>query len=261
MACPVCGKHDWCGVLEDGTVAICMRVASERQARNGGWVHHLLDTVGAVRVQEVVRAERPVNVRDWNRLLRGFARGSDNSFDLALHLQLRESSLQRLGCVWAKPFRAWAFPMRNADREVTGVRLRNLNGRKWAIRGSREGLFIPAGWEPNGTMVLICEGPTDTAAALDLGFQAVGRPSCVGGTALLEKLIRGVPVVVVADRDGPGVEGAERLGASLLRGASSVKLLRPPPWVKDLRDWKALGLSPAALRAIIDNANLFTGRQ
>lgn len=36
--CAVCGKPDWCGFTADGLIC-CMRVASYRQAGNGGWFH------------------------------------------------------------------------------------------------------------------------------------------------------------------------------------------------------------------------------
>lgn len=41
--CPVCGKPDWCGVTEDGALAICMRVSdgSLRESGNNGFVHVL----------------------------------------------------------------------------------------------------------------------------------------------------------------------------------------------------------------------------
>src|SRR5262249_59337763 len=39
--CPICDKTDWCSVSEDGTKAICMRVPSERETRNGGYLHIL----------------------------------------------------------------------------------------------------------------------------------------------------------------------------------------------------------------------------
>jgi len=41
--CPICEKPDWCGLTDDGAIAICMRVVdgSIRDARNGGFVHVL----------------------------------------------------------------------------------------------------------------------------------------------------------------------------------------------------------------------------
>lgn len=39
--CPICAHSDWCGTSADGTLACCMRVAGQRKARNGGWLHRL----------------------------------------------------------------------------------------------------------------------------------------------------------------------------------------------------------------------------
>jgi hypothetical protein len=41
--CPICEKPDWCGVTDDGVLAICMRVAdgAATEAKNGGFVHVL----------------------------------------------------------------------------------------------------------------------------------------------------------------------------------------------------------------------------
>ncbi len=36
--CPVCGKHDWCRIFEDGGVE-CMRVESSVACASGGWMH------------------------------------------------------------------------------------------------------------------------------------------------------------------------------------------------------------------------------
>jgi hypothetical protein len=79
--------------------------------------------------------------------------------------------------------------MMDVAGRVQGIRLRFSNGRKLAVRGGREGLFVPSGLAATNQL-LICEGPTDTAALLDLGFAAVGRPSCAGGTRLLVELLR-----------------------------------------------------------------------
>lgn len=36
--CPICGKHDWCRIFEDGGVE-CMRVESPVACASGGWMH------------------------------------------------------------------------------------------------------------------------------------------------------------------------------------------------------------------------------
>lgn len=37
--CPACGRPDWCVISADRSVAICMRIASDRPTRNGGFLH------------------------------------------------------------------------------------------------------------------------------------------------------------------------------------------------------------------------------
>lgn len=44
--CPVCGARKWCGF--DDQRVVCMRVPSDRPARNGGWVHHLAQPPAAL---------------------------------------------------------------------------------------------------------------------------------------------------------------------------------------------------------------------
>ena len=41
--CPVCGKHDWCLISQDGKAAICARIESDKPAGNkgAGWIHTL----------------------------------------------------------------------------------------------------------------------------------------------------------------------------------------------------------------------------
>jgi DNA primase len=137
--------------------------------------------------------------------------------------------------------------MKDIAGRVLGIRLRRPNGFKLAVTGSREGLFIPGlDNQANETSpLLICEGPTDTAALLDMGFSHVaGRPSCTGGVKLLVELVRsrGRPeVVVVADADKPGRRGAENLASVLLVYTPAVRIIQPPVGQKDARDWLRAG--------------------
>src|SRR5262249_37965686 len=90
------------------------------------------------------------------------------------------------------------------------MRLRNETGRKWAVKGSRQGLFMATESVPGNTL-LIVEGPTDAAAALDLGYDVIGRPACVGCEDMIAALVRKrihVNTFIVADADEPGQRGA-----------------------------------------------------
>jgi len=255
--CPICGKPDWCGVSADGEVACCMRVQSDRPARNGGWLHA---ADGAPRPAPPLYVPPPVTpsgATNWVALLRRFGRDTQPAevARLAVRLGVTAGSLVRLGVAWAAPHRAWAFPMSNAKHETIGVRLRAEDGRKWAVAGSRNGLFWPDGLAGTGPL-LVCEGPTDTATMLDLGYDAIGRPSCTGAVDMVIEVVRALKrrdVVVVADADGPGIDGADRLARALTEAGRRPKVIRPHEG-KDARAWVRAGATRAVVDTVIRNA-------
>lgn len=91
--------------------------------------------------------------------------------------------------------------------------------------------------------VVIVEGMSDTAAALDLGFYAVGRPSDLAGLGHLRQLVAGRDVIIIGENDQkedgrwPGRTGAERTFETLQHVCNAVWFM-PPEGVKDLRSWK-----------------------
>ena len=221
----MCGKPDWCmfvGPEDSPTAAICARVESRKRCGEGGWLHVLRDdgpTWAPWRrsIHVAVRMmSKPGNGKiDVAKLGADFraAVRAEALDKLAATLGVSAESLRRLGIGWSAKHRAWAFPMQDVAGNVLGIRLRLPSGRKLSVHGGREGLFLPTlttdHWPPT-TMLLIAEGPTDTAALLDLGFLAVGRPSCTGGVRLLGELVRKLKpegVVIVADADAPGNAG------------------------------------------------------
>lgn len=182
-------------------------------------------------------------------------------------LGLSASSLRRLDIGWASATvlrasgtacrgpGAWTFPMVDMTGRVVGVRLRSLDGSKFSVRDSRQGLFVPHGLQ-NCKLLLFAEGPTDTAAILDLGFDAIGRPNCSGGGKLVRDFVtanRCMQVVVVSDGDEPGRRGAESLACHLLPNCPSVKVLVPPNNIRDIREWKRAGATYGDLLDAIEN--------
>jgi hypothetical protein len=92
---------------------------------------------------------------------------------------------------------------------------------------------------------------------VDSGFDVVGRPSCTGVTTLLVDFVkRHGPhdVVVVADRDAPGQRGAESLATALLLYVKTLCVVTPPTGVKDVREWRQHGATPADIHSLIDGA-------
>ncbi len=157
---------------------------------------------------------------------------------LASTLGVSRTSLLRLNIGFDGA--AWTFPMQDANGPVVGIRRRFEDGRKLSVKGGHEALFVPRDLDSEGA-IYICEGPTDTAALLMIGLEAVGRPSCSGAAAMTCELLHGRNVVLVADSDEPGQRGAEALGRGLARCCRDVRIIAPPAGVKDAREWVRRG--------------------
>lgn len=260
--CPVCEKDDYCGYAGDDSApsaAICMRIESDKPTKNGGWLHKLRDDgpLWAPRKRTVHIAAKDLqpeaSALEITKMAEAASLGTpDETLQrLADELGVSLGSLRRLSVGWLIGRKAWGFPMRSDKGEVVGVRTRYASGAKAAIKGGREGLFVPADLEPGGRL-LIAEGPTDTAALLGLGFSAVGRPSCTGGVKHivgLAKRLAPSEVVIVADADGPGQTGANNLASVLLTYVLAVRVITPP--AKDARDWVRSGATAADVEALI----------
>ena len=259
--CTICGKHDWClfaGPDSDPTAAICARIESDKRVGEAGWLHQLRDDGLRRPVVRSVTIEPNKPCRDFGDLARRCTRATrpQSLAKLSDGLALSMSSLQRLSIGWSYQQGAWTFPMSDAAGNVVGIRLRFPNGRKLAIKGGKDGLFIPTDLQHQGKL-LISEGPTDTAALLELGFAAVGRPSCTGGIKHLIELICRQDVedvVVVADGDGPGRCGAESLVSVLRAYSGKVRTIEPPDGIKDARAWKQAGATKGDVERIIEAA-------
>ena len=241
--CPICKKQDWCTLSKD--VACCMRVQSKTFAKNGGWIHKLSDDAPKY-VPQAKREEIKIDVKSiyqkWNNETK-----PDSLKGFAELLKLEVMALCLLGCAWAPESEAFAFPMMDERCQTIGIRLRNVYGKKWAVKGSKQGIFIP---EIEFTKRLyIVEGPTDTAAALSLGFSVIGRPSCLGCEEMILQFIdiqKIKEVVIIADNDDVGIRGAEKL-RSMLKVPSC--LLIPP--CKDVREFLQLGGTKEVLESMI----------
>jgi hypothetical protein len=241
--CPVCRHGDWCRVFADGWVE-CMRVPSEKPAKSGGWMHRLGDEPRRC-LPPPPRYQPPqINatklMREWQAATTPAALE-----DLAASLGFSTPSLAAVGAAWSPPHGAWAFPMRDGYGSIVGIRLRNEHG-KFAVRGSRQGIFL-ADVSPQKTLY-VCEGPTDTAAAVELGLFAVGRPNCCCAgpdIRIYAHVHQCSRVVVVADNDKPGLDGAKKVGAEI---KLPFAIYVPP--AKDLREFVCLG----GTRALIENS-------
>jgi 5S rRNA maturation endonuclease (ribonuclease M5) len=193
-----------------------MRVESAMPSKNGGWFH----TIKGRTFQRPIRKINPVMEQQidvksfWDNWL-AIAHAGPRE-ELSKDLGVTNNSLFQMQCVFVLQHNAFAFPMKDAEEKMIGIRFRNWVGEKWSLKGSRNGLFIPD--IPVEQTVYICEGPTDCAAALSIGLYAIGRPSCSGGVDLIQKFVERNEirkVIIIADNDTPGLKGAQTLSENL----------------------------------------------
>jgi hypothetical protein len=242
-------------VAADRIACICPRTESAKRCGDAGWLHRLADpSHGTYQRRVVVRVPVRTPPPDLGPLADRCVRACDPErlAGLARSLGVSADSLSALRVGWFADRLAWSFPMTDpVTGTVTGVRLRSPSGSKFAVRGSRDGLFVPTADFDPADPLLVCEGPTDAAAALTVGLTNVaGRPSCSGGTGQVVGLVRRRPALV-ADTDGPGLAGAGRLAEALVNYAREVSLVAPPGGAKDLRQWVGSGATRRELEELV----------
>jgi putative DNA primase/helicase len=109
-----------------------------------------------------------------------------------------------------------------------------LHIRKKGGNTTRESVLMPS-----QLPVLIVEGFTDTATALDLGFVAIGKPSAESGDSYLKSMpLAGRPTWIFGDNDeGVGKRGMDKTFLTLSETIKELKRSLYPTGIKDLRDW------------------------
>jgi hypothetical protein len=257
--CPICDHPDWCSLSEDGTVVVCMRTESSKPCKSGGWFHNLKEPV---KYKPTPKKIKSVPVPDFTALNSKYVENLTHIDKLAEQLGVSIRSLERLDVGWNGNV---TFPMRDGRERIIDIRVRGSKG-KWCITGSRQDLFWPEGvYSGSDYPLVICEGPTDCAALLTIGFDAIGRPSCLGGTGYIIEFLKGRrrDVIILADKDPPKErpygsvwypeqEGAVRLSQAILPLVKSLKIVKPP-FHKDVRAWHNAGATREALLAVIQN--------
>jgi hypothetical protein len=246
--CPICHKPDWCQFGERAMK--CMRAESSHPCPSGGW-YHFYDTT--VRPEFFPQAKASPHMIDaeaiMNRLSENTTAAQFESCSKALGVTA--DSLHLIGAAFYEAKNAWAFPMCDGNGNLIGIRLRNSAGFKWAVTGSRQGIFIPSMILPQQKVVFLPEGPTDVCALLSIGLFAIGRPTCNTGLEHLLvalKRMKFYRAVIVADNDDmktlgnregrPGIEGAVKLQNDL-KICSCIWI--PPSPIKDARDFMRRG--------------------
>ncbi|HLP85465.1 MAG TPA: AAA family ATPase [Phycisphaerales bacterium] len=165
---------------------------------------------------------------------------------------------------WARLAKAdgdrWIIRERNAQGEVIGTAYRLADGEKDMEPGSKRGLIFEPPL-PNyagvaeSDPIYVCEGASDTAAMLSMGLVAVGVAMAGHCGAMLADLLAGRHVVLVADADRAGRNGAMKLAREIAGRCASVRIIEPPDGAKDARDAVIAGAQRSAFESAAASAS------
>jgi len=266
--CPICGRPDWCLVAEDGSAAICKRIeeGSAKKAGDAGYLHILKDRPLQQR-QKYVKPKPPGPVVNWDKLTADYRSNFKDPTGAAQLFGVSMTALDELLIGWDLEKKAHTFPMKDGRGNIIGIRLRTLDGHQFSVPGSKNGLFWPLSIKADSRELLfIPEGPTDTAALLDLRLSPVGRASCGTGYQYIKEMIEHYErqVVIFSDKDAakftpegkkffPGYDSGLKLARSIKPFVRSVRLIKPPE-KKDIRAWYLAGATRAAVLYLVHNA-------
>jgi hypothetical protein len=247
--CPLCGKPDNCSVSSDGDAVWCGRISdgAVRENLGGQFLHILNERTPRPQSTPPKKSLRPS--RDFGPPARAFASGCEEPRAyLARELGVSDAALRALGVGWHRWEKVWTIPERDAAGRIIGLATRDPAGLKKRVHHSQAGLTYADDWNDGTGPILLVEGASDTAAALTMGVNAVGRPSNLGGVSLLLDLLVDLPtdraIIVLGERDQkpdgrwPGRDGALRTAERLAEGLERpIAWSLPPDAAKDTRAW------------------------
>lgn len=271
--CPVCGHKGWCAFKRtEPNKVMCMRVY-DRPNRAGGQVHDLGSCHELPR--QPIPEPKPHNSKaDIQRKMalawahttrRGIELLSEliakrMSLSHTVKVDIEPCSLEAVGACYTDT--VWYFPMHDAAYQICGIRIRDSLHRKWAVRGSQNGLFFSSHWPTGKQPIWIVEGPTDCAAMHQIGLPCIGRPDARGCRDMLVSMMSNMGVsrcVIVADADRPdkmgrcpGPEGARDLAKDLQTRRIKSKIIRSGHYKDALEAVMVGGWKASDFRRIAD---------
>jgi 5S rRNA maturation endonuclease (ribonuclease M5) len=241
-----------------------MREPSDRECKSGGWIHTINESIGRKFCKVFTKTSEPkIKPEEWHKKMMYYCSAMRLPYWMLIseNLGLSPMALERyfIG-LYPCDRPAFTFPMWTGFSKLCGIRIRDLNGNKWSVTGSKNGLFIPTvltGQSP----LIICEGATDAASLTAMEFDTIGRFSCSGGLEDIKIFLKKYPykkVVIMSDNDVahyrqngdvyfPGQEGAAKLSEQL----GGLQVIKPP--FKDVRAWYNKGCTRQDVLDLIVN--------
>lgn len=126
------------------------------------------------------------------------------------------------------------FPMYNERFSLVGVHKRP---EKRNLKGSTLGIFAPRDIVI-GNKLFVTEGVTDTICMMLMGYSTIGRTSANSCNKIIFNLLKDkkCSILIVADNDGVGIDGANRLANELATDERDVLVILPPQGYKDIKE-------------------------
>lgn len=248
--CPVCGRARRCKSNSSRDVVLCFR-QTEEQINGFRRIKQTGECCTYVRTGSPADDGSPATPTkgDWRRKAEDFAARLPRAklVALAKKLHVAPDALKRINVGWNERQFVFTFPEADASGQIVGIIRRWIDGRQKAMHKCRRGLVLPDQLDRSKPL-LIVEGASDTAAALTVGLQAVGRPNARGGVAHLAELLTDASgdIIIVGENDKkadgswPGRDGAKAVAGALARRLGRpIACALPTADVKDLREWVA----------------------
>lgn len=240
--CPICSRHDWCMIADDGTACICNRIEKGSVKQVGqGWLHILSDQFKPKKT----RIEAPK--ANFTEIFKAYRKNVGNITESPIE----GVRLDVLRDVYEMGYDGenYIFPMKDHTGTIIGLQRRKPDGSKLSVKASKVGLFIPK--RVLDGPILITEGLSDAAYCFQLGFTTIGRQNCSAkGINYLKNILTSCDksVIIVADNDDVGREGARKVAEGLCM-VSDCKIIVPPD--KDVRESR---MSITELNNLIERA-------
>jgi len=245
VPCWVCAdlhkRQSWCLVDQQRGRCICPRVESKHRIGNAGWLHDRLSVAAAVPACYIVQQRVADQSIDWMAEWRAArAAAVEQPLESWLQQTLSLSAAAVNSVEVGNRNGDAAFLMTDADGNATGLKLRTQSGKKLCALHSRLGVIRAKAFDPALPTLVVTEGESDLMVAAAWGMNAVARVGCRSCESIIAKLGYRKRVLIVADNDKAGLDGAAALRAACAT-SQRVVIISPPPDTKDLRAWSLRG--------------------
>ena len=245
VPCWVCAdlhkRQSWCLVDQLRGRCICPRVESSKRIGNAGWLHDRLAAAAAVPACYIVQQRVADQAIDWMAEWRAAcAAAAEQPLVSWLQETLSLSAAAVTSVEVGNRNGDAAFLMTDSEGNATGLKLRTQSGKKLCALHSRLGVIRGKRFDPALPTLVVTEGESDLMVAAAWGMNAVARVGCRSCESIIAKLAHGKRVLIVADNDKAGLDGAAALRSACVT-AQRIVVITPPPDTKDLRAWSLRG--------------------